>query len=99
MRQVENIASTRRREPPRRFRRDERNVSQSSYTDDEEPRSLKETILEKNARKWMKALEEEYDSFMKNDTWDLVPPPDIAGVVCSKWLFKVKRDANGEIVA
>jgi hypothetical protein len=34
---------------------------------------------------------------VKCETWDLVPPPDDACIVGSKWVFKVKRKANGEV--
>ena len=37
-----------------------------------DPQSFKEAS---GIPKWDKAMEEEYNSFMKNNTWDLVPLP------------------------
>ena len=45
----------------------------------------------------MQALEAEYNSLVKSETWKLVIPPDDACIVGSKWVFKVKRKANGEV--
>ena len=45
----------------------------------------------------MQALEAEYNSLVKSETWELVIPPDDACIVGSKWVFKVKRKANGKV--
>ena len=37
------------------------------------------------------------DSLEKNETWDIVERPPGTNVVGSKWIFKEKRDADGEI--
>lgn len=34
---------------------------------------------------------------MKNDVWDIVPKPEGKSVVTSKWLFKIKHVADGNI--
>ena len=35
---------------------------------------------------------------MKNETWDLVPPPpDGKNVIGSRWILKVKRNADGSV--
>lgn len=33
----------------------------------------------------------------KCDAWEQVEPPENACIVGSKWVFKVKGDANGEL--
>ena len=33
--------------------------------------------------------------FIKNYTWDLVPPPEEKNIVGSRWILKVKRDEDG----
>jgi hypothetical protein len=34
---------------------------------------------------------------IENDTWELVPLPEGKNIVGSRWVFKVKRDANGSV--
>ncbi|KAJ9551621.1 hypothetical protein OSB04_015666 [Centaurea solstitialis] len=46
---------------------------------------------------WVKAMTEEIDSIEKNGTWELVERPNNATIIGLKWVFKVKRDANGSI--
>jgi hypothetical protein len=40
---------------------------------------------------------EEYSSIMKNDVWEIVPSPEGKSVVTSRWLYKLKYDADGSI--
>ena len=40
---------------------------------------------------------EEYNSIMKNDVWEVVSKPEGKSVVTSKWLYKIKHAANGNI--
>ena len=42
-------------------------------------------------------MESEYSSLLKNDTWDLVPPPEGKNIVGSRWVLKVERDENGSV--
>ncbi len=42
-------------------------------------------------------MQEEYNSFMANNTWTLVPLPVGRKSVSCKWVFKVKQGANGEV--
>ena len=44
-----------------------------------------------------KATDSEYESLLINHTWDLVPPTDGKNVVGSRWIFKVKRTADGSV--
>ena len=43
------------------------------------------------------AMMEEYNSIMKNDVWEIVPRLEGKLVVTSKWLYKIKHDADGSI--
>ena len=58
---------------------------------------LKKQSIVKIHQKWKKALEDEYNSLVHNETWELVPPPEDANIVGSKWVFKIKHDANGNV--
>eukprot|EP00253_Pinus_taeda_P029301 PITA_29301 len=39
--------------------------------------------------------DQEYESIMKNDVWEVVPRPQDKTVVTSKWLYKIKHVADG----
>ena len=43
-------------------------------------------------------MDSEFDALFKNKTWDLVPPCFAENVVSTKWVYKLKRDSNGNIV-
>lgn len=40
-----------------------------------EPSNYKEAITSKDSKKWIKAMDEDYQYLMKNKTWVLVPKP------------------------
>ena len=64
---------------------------------DFEPRSMDEALNSSNAFKWKAAADSEYESLLKNDTWKLVELPPGKNVVGCKWIFKLKRNADGSI--
>ena len=43
-----------------------------SSVEEEDPRTLKESIKSTEGELWKKAMKEEMESSRKNDTWDLV---------------------------
>ena len=43
-----------------------------------------------DSKQWESAMQSEYDSIIKNDTWKLVPRPTDAKVVKSRWVMRVK---------
>lgn len=62
--------------------------------DDNEPSCYDEA---KGVHEWEKAMEEEISALDKNKTWELVPKPkDIEPVSC-KWVYKIKRKADGTV--
>ena len=65
--------------------------------ENEEPQSINEASNGKDAKKWKQALEEEYNSLIKNEIWELVPPLEGFNVIVSKWVTKVKPDTNGDV--
>jgi hypothetical protein len=62
--------------------------------EEEEPTSF--SIASKNA-KWREAMNLEFDALLRNGTWQLVPPTSDMNIVGCKWVFKLKRNAKGEI--
>lgn len=63
----------------------------------DEPITIKEALSSPNAEKWRNAMNEELNSLQENQTWELVKLPHGRKPISSKWVFKVKRDANGQI--
>jgi hypothetical protein len=46
---------------------------------------------------WRSAMESEVQALHQNGTWTLVPPRSGINVIDSKWVFKVKKHADGTI--
>ncbi|XP_073355299.1 uncharacterized protein [Aegilops tauschii subsp. strangulata] len=46
---------------------------------------------------WRAAMEQEIHALQKNNTWRLVSPPSGVNIIDSKWVFKVKKHADGSI--
>ncbi|CAI7906757.1 unnamed protein product [Closterium sp. NIES-54] len=62
-----------------------------------EPATLKEALESSDAEEWKKAMESELKSIEENGTWELVELPKVRYAITSKWLFKIKTDADGKI--
>ncbi|CAI7924303.1 unnamed protein product [Closterium sp. NIES-53] len=62
-----------------------------------EPVTLKEALESSDAEEWKKAIESELKSIEENGTWELVELPEGRKAITSKWLFKIKSDADGKI--
>lgn len=59
-----------------------------------EPSSVEEAAKQ---QVWKDAMDEEYQSILKNNVWDIVPRPKGKSVVSSKWLYKIKHATDGSI--
>ncbi|KAI9156543.1 hypothetical protein LWI28_008344 [Acer negundo] len=42
-------------------------------------------------------MSKEYDTLVRNGTWQLVPPDSSSNVVSCKWIFRIKRKSDGSI--
>ncbi|CAI7799876.1 unnamed protein product [Closterium sp. NIES-53] len=62
-----------------------------------EPATLKEALESSDAEEWKKAMESELKSIEENGIWELVELPEGRKAITSKWLFKIKSDADGKI--
>ena len=65
--------------------------------DDDDPTTFEEAISSSHASDWLSAMHEELASMSHNDVWDLVELPVGCEPVGCKWVFKTKRNPNGEI--
>ena len=63
----------------------------------EEPKTYAAAMKTNQAQKWTQAMNEEYDSLLKNHTWDLVDLPPGRFIVKNKWIYKCKPKADGSI--
>lgn len=61
----------------------------------DEPVNFSQVVKEKS---WMKAMQQEIDAIEKNNTWKLVELPPGHKPIGLKWVYKLKRDTNGEII-
>jgi transposase InsO family protein len=70
----------------------------SSQSHEHEPKTLKEAMQRPDeAEKWYKAAMEEIQSLIENGTFELVQLPPGRKAIGSRWVFKVKRNADGSI--
>lgn len=44
---------------------------------------------------WQQAIRNEFQALQHNHTWDLVPPSSSHNFIGTKWVYKIKRDADG----
>jgi histone deacetylase 1/2 len=66
----------------------------TSTLEPEEPNTVNEALSDE---KWVSAMQSEYDALMKNKTWHLVPPPHGKNIIGCKWVYKVKKNADGTV--
>ena len=65
--------------------------------DETDPVTFSQAISSPNSLEWMSAMEDELASMQKNQVWDLVELPANSRPVGCKWVFKTKKDAQGQI--
>lgn len=59
-----------------------------------EPRTVEATL---KSAPWKSAMEAEFQALMHNNTWTLVPLPPGRTAIGYKWVFKLKKNADGSI--
>lgn len=67
----------------------------ASVLDEVEPTTIHEAF---QSPAWTAAAKEEYNALISNHTWDLVGLPEGRRAVGCKWLFCIKRHADGSVV-
>lgn len=46
---------------------------------------------------WRESMNQEFDALLSNNTWTLVPPRSDVNLVGYKWVYRVKRKADGNV--
>jgi hypothetical protein len=59
-----------------------------------EPTSVTQALTDPQ---WRATMSSELIALMRHDTWHLVPPPKGCNIIGYKWVFRVKRLADGSI--
>lgn len=65
--------------------------------DEDDPLNFQQAINSENADLWRKAMKEELDSMYKNQVWTLVHKSEASKPVGCKWVFKTKRNSDGNV--
>lgn len=66
----------------------------SLTSSDIEPTCYSEAI---KSSQWRTAMNAEFDALLQNKTWSLVSPPPAVNVVGCRWIYKLKKKADGSI--
>jgi hypothetical protein len=53
-----------------------------------EPCDLQQALTDPG---WKRAMDEEYSTLQKNQTWELVPPKRGINLIDSRWVYKIKK--------
>ncbi|GJY65930.1 retrovirus-related pol polyprotein from transposon TNT 1-94 [Tanacetum coccineum] len=59
-----------------------------------EPKNVNEALTDES---WIIAMQEEFNKFIANDVWELVPQPTNLNIIGTKWVFRNKLDENGVV--
>ena len=70
-------------------------LSATHEINDDEPKTYQEAITSKNNLEWKRAMDEEVESLMKNETWKLIRKPEKKKDVSCKWIYKIKEGIPG----
>ena len=62
-----------------------------------DPGSLAEAKGRSDWPMWEEAIQKELESLHNANTWTVVERPSGKNIVGSKWVFHIKKDANGHI--
>jgi transposase InsO family protein len=69
----------------------------TSVLDSDEPTTYAEAMARPDANLWLAAVQAEYDSLQRTGTYELTKLPGGRQAIGCKWVFKIKRHADGTI--
>lgn len=91
--------STREKKKPERFKDYDMGVwalNAEAYID-EVPETYDDIKNRDDKEYWYRAVKEEMDALLENDTWTLVELPSGQRAIDNKWVFKIKRNEYGNV--
>lgn len=96
-RDEDDVIELRRSERIAKMPRYSYNFCATEFVSDDPP-TVKKAMSSTNASEWSQAMKEEYESLLLNKTWCLCKLPQNKKPISCKWVFKTKRNANGNIL-
>ena len=70
---------------------------EANATSEAKPITYREAIAGSNKTQWNDAMLEEINAHLENRTWDIVELPPGKKAIGSKWVYKIKHNADGSI--
>ena len=70
-------------------------IADLCYVSAIEPTSVENALKDEY---WINAMQEELLQFKRNNVWTLVPKPDGANIIETKWIFKNKTDESRSVM-
>ena len=64
--------------------------------DSSEPECYEEAMQVETRKKWEKAMDEEIDWLLRNQSWDLVKLPAETRALQNKWVYRLKEEDGGK---
>jgi hypothetical protein len=61
------------------------------------PQTYQEVVSREESELWQKSMDEEMHSLLENGTWELVERSEGVKPIPMNWIYKVKRDAQGNV--
>lgn len=65
---------------------------------EDEPKTFKDAMASRNSAFLKKAINNEMESLMYNNTWYLSDLPQGSKAIGCKWVFNIKYNSNGSIL-
>ncbi|GJR04813.1 zinc finger, CCHC-type containing protein, partial [Tanacetum coccineum] len=61
------------------------------------PKTYKEAITSRNSAFWKEAIDDEMDSLVSNNTWELSDLPPGSKAIGCRWVFRIKYHTDGSV--
>lgn len=65
---------------------------------EEEPLSYEDALYNLHSNDWQATINSDFQSLIKNNTWEILPQPPICIYVGCKWILKIKYGPNNTIL-